>query len=233
MVVASHAKFVVKPGAAMSFLKAFQSKARTIVAEPDCLQFVIGRQVDPEADSVYFLHNQFRTSEAFEMHSRDILDFTDPMLSEPVQLQRYECPHEPVRRLPTSGYCLNVESIVKPEYEKEYDELIKSHSANSRMEPACVQFDWGKAPPNEEGHVGYYFHEEYTSRAGFEAHIVTPHFKRFVEFNESKDPYVTPQVVDFFEIIDLSDNISLWENRTVAGPRILHSFIALLSWMNR
>ena len=208
-IVGLSSKVVVKPDFVAPFLQAFKRYARLTRTEPDCLQFVIGRQVDPVAENVFFSHNQFRDAAALETHEKTshFLEFreqTQAYLDEslPGVTSLYKCPHEPVERQPTSGYCLNVESIVKPELVEDYDQLIISHSANSRKEPACIQFDWGKAEPNEEGQVSFFFHEEYIDRAGFEAHTVTPHFERFVKFNESKLPYVIPQIVDFFEIID-------------------------------
>lgn len=209
-VVGLSTRAVTKPEASKPFLEALQRCARLTKAEPGCLQFVLGRRADPPADNIFYVHDQFRNAAAYEEHNktphfREFLETIKPFLDEsspPVSVQ-YLCPHDPVERQPPSGYyCLNVESIVKPDFVAEYDKLIISHAANSLKEPACVQFDWGKAEPNEKGHVCYYFHEEYVDKAGFEAHMVTPHFKRFVEFNESKQPYVVPQTVDFFEILD-------------------------------
>ena len=210
-VVGLSTKVVVKPQSVAAFLQASMQRVRLTLAEPGCLQSVIGRQADPPAENIFYVHEQFRDTDAYDKHVQtahfqDFAKQTESLLQEPIVSGRYLCPHDPVKQQPSAGnYCLNVESIVKPELVEDYDALIISHSSNSRNEPACVQFDWGKAEPNEQGHVSYYFHEEYTDRAGFEAHTVTPHFKRFVEFNEAKLPYVIPQIVDFFEIIDCEE----------------------------
>mmetsp|Transcript_15079 Transcript_15079/g.28584 ORF Transcript_15079/g.28584 Transcript_15079/m.28584 type:complete len:240 (-) Transcript_15079:68-787(-) len=200
-------KVVVKPEAVKTFLQALKRNARQTLAEPGCLQFVIGRQVDPPADNIFCIHDQFKDKAAYEKHEtmpdfQDFLKEVGPLLESPPTQKTFLCTHEPLERKPCSAFVLDVESIVKSELENEYDELIKSHSANSRLEPACLQFDWGKSVVDDEGQTTYYFHEEYTDRAGFDAHTQTAHFERFVNFNNSKEPYVTPQTIWFYETID-------------------------------
>ena len=211
MVVALNTKVCVHPNRVKSFLTAMKQNARQTLAEPGCLQFVLGQQADPASETVFLVHDQFRDETALETHNampyfQEFLAITKPMLSAPPQIKKYYCTHEPIERNPTSGFCLNVESLVKPELADEYEELVRRHSALSQAEANCLQFDWGKAAVDEDtDYVAFYFHEAYVDRTSFEFHMVTPHVDRFIDFNMAKEPYVTPQVADFFEIIDYSD----------------------------
>lgn len=204
-------KIVVKPEAVKTFLQALKQNARQTLAEPGCLQVVIGRQVDPPADNIIYVHDQFKNEATYKQHENmphfvDLQKEIGPLLESPPTQKKFLCPHKPIERKPCTAFVLDVESIVKSEFVDEYDELIKSHSANSRMEPACLQFDWGKSVVDDEGQITYYFHEMYTDRAGFDSHTQTAHFQRFVEFNNVKKPYVTPQSIWFYETIDFTDD---------------------------
>lgn len=212
-IVGLNTKAIVKSEAVTAFLQALKRNARQTLAEPGCLQFVIGRQADPLADNVFYIHDQFKDMDAYEQHQamphfQGFLKEVEPLLEAPPAVKKFLCPHDPVERKPCSSFVLDVESIVKLELVDEYDELIKSHSANSRLEPACLQFDWGKSVVDDAGQQTYYFHEEYTDRAGFEAHKKTAHFERFVEFNNVRDPYVTPQSISFYETIEYTTDDS-------------------------
>ena len=210
-VLGLNTKVVVKPEAVKTFAQALQRNARQTLSEAGCLQFVIGRQVNPPVDNVFYVHDQFKDETAYEEHEalphfQGFLKEVGPLLESPPIVNKFLCPHDPVERKPCSGFVLDVESVVNSEFVDEYDELIKSHSANSRLEPACLQFDWGKSVVNEQGQTTYYFHEMYTDRAGFDAHEQTDHFKRFIHFNKTKEPYVTPQLISFYETIDFADD---------------------------
>ena len=81
---------------------------------------------------------------------------------------------------------------------------MKSHQANSKQEPLCLQFDWGISAhdPNR-----IYMHEEYAGaddgKEGLTAHANSAHFARFAKFVEEKDPFNKPQVVQFYKNLEL------------------------------
>ena len=98
-------------------------------------------------------------------------------------------------RKPSLLYCLNVKLCVKPHRRDEFLQAIAHDERHTlRDEPDAVRFLHGEdyTTPNT-----FYLHEEYTSKAGFEAHCRTPHFAVWQAFCES-DPFTLPVEVAFY-----------------------------------
>ena len=92
-------------------------------------------------------------------------------------------------------YCLNVNIYVKPERRDEFIENIKNNQLNTLLnEPLAIQYTWGESTsePNT-----FYFHEEYESVEGFQAHTKSEHFAKWEKFANS-NPFAKPPEVMFF-----------------------------------
>lgn len=204
MVIALNVKFVVKPEHKEDLLCLLKTDGeQTLATEPGALQFVLGQ--DTTHANVIHLHEQYRNMEAVQYHRetahflayREFCSTVQPFQEEPV-IHVYECQHDSLSISPRAVFCLNVESCVKPELRDEFMTLMQSHQQKSKSEPACLQFDWGIGldDPNS-----FYIHEQYADAEGFRAHESSSHFATFVTFNQNKNPYQKPQVVDFFSTI--------------------------------
>jgi len=212
-VIALNVKARVKPEHREGLLDVLTIDAKgTRNDEPGGLQFVIGQDVT-DANTI-FLHEQYKSMADFEYHQKtphfqkvlSFLEASDP-LEEPMMGNVYRCQHPPKEYLETTSstrYCLNVESSIKPELRDEFVELMTNHQLKSKQEPLCVQFDWGVSIDDENT---FYIHEEYVGneegKEGFLAHEASPHFAKFVKFNNEKQPYSKPQVVQFFKLLPL------------------------------
>jgi len=201
-VVAANIKFCVKPELEDEFLQRLQEDASQTRDEPGALQFVVGQDVSKA--NTFHVHLQFKTQEAFEFHrltphSVQFATFCEQALAEDPVANFFHCQHEPQVVAPRpNAYCLHVESCIKPELRDEFVALMQQHQVLSRAEPECLQFDYGVCV-NEPNH--FYIHEEYNGKQGYDAHEATDHFERFVTFNNQKQPYAKPQVVNFFKTI--------------------------------
>jgi quinol monooxygenase YgiN len=56
-------------------------------------------------------------------------------------------------------------------------DVIKKMTPLSRQEPGCVYYQAQRSPENPRV---FFLYEQYTNEAGYEAHMATPHFERYV-----------------------------------------------------
>ena len=82
-------------------------------------------------------------------------------------------------------YVVIVDFRIKPERLAEFMPLMLENARASReTEPGCRQFDVCVDPKDK---TSVFLYEVYDSRAAFDAHLASAHFKRF-------DPAVAPMV---------------------------------------
>ena len=87
-------------------------------------------------------------------------------------------------------YVITVEFEIDPERLEAFLPLMTENAASSvRDEPGCRQFDVCQDP---EAANRIFLYEIYDDRAAFEAHLETPHFKRF---DAAVSPMVTAKTV--------------------------------------
>ena len=205
-VIALNVKVALKPEHRDEFLQLIRTDAeRSRTVESGCLQFMVGKDIkEDDNNCIFYLHEQYKNQAALDFHNgtphlQAVVKFiTDKgPLVEPMVINTYTCQHVP-QRIDNSqfgSYCLNVESSVRPDLRDEFIDLMTSHQLNSQSEPGCLQFDWGVS--NDDPNT-FHIHEEYRNKDGFDAHLQSSHFAKFIKFNDEKKPYTKPQVVQFF-----------------------------------
>ena len=91
---------------------------------------------------------------------------------------------------------LSVTVRVKPSRREEFIRCIKANQkATLATEPLAVSYEIGESTTEKNT---WHFQESYRGRAGFEAHLVAPHFKAWEAFTDT-DPFTAKTEVDFFE----------------------------------
>jgi quinol monooxygenase YgiN len=124
-VVCLNVKLSVKPGRREDFLKEIQNDAKqTMATEPGAVQFVLGE--DRETTNVFYLHEQYTTSEDLDIHQKTphFIEWTkfketDPFTEPPV-VDLYYGIHEAEKAPMRPAFCLNVELCIKPEVREEF-----------------------------------------------------------------------------------------------------------------
>jgi len=75
----------------------------------------------------------------------------------------------------TTPFCVNVKLTVKPDRRDEFLSIIKADQAGTLADEAnSLQF---LVLQDEADDHTFFFHEEYTDKASFEAHCAAPHFQ--------------------------------------------------------
>ena len=83
---------------------------------------------------------------------------------------------------------------LKPGCAGEFEPAMLAQARNSlEAEPDCVQFDVCRHPERAEE---FFLYEIYGDRAAFDAHLASPHFKRF---DATVTPMVASKTVTFYE----------------------------------
>lgn len=88
-----------------------------------------------------------------------------------------------------ADYIVVVKFKVYDKYLDEFETLLKDNALESLEEPGCKVFDIGT-----EGNT-YFLYEVYNSRADFQLHLETVHFK---EFNSLTEIMVIEKIVETY-----------------------------------
>ena len=98
----------------------------------------------------------------------------------------------------TQVFCLNVKIVLKPERRAEFLEIILAdRDGTNRDEAGALAFLVGEDTTTENV---FYLHEEYIGKAGFDAHLISPHFAPWKKFCET-DPFKEAPQVQFYNRI--------------------------------
>ena len=104
-------------------------------------------------------------------------------------------------------YVLLLKFQVKPENLDQFiEEILVDASTSVAKEPGCFQFDVSR---DEDDPNVIYLYEVYADKAAFEAHLETPHLKRWVEVSENW--YAAEQIV--YKGTTIFPDDSAWKNR--------------------
>ena len=94
-------------------------------------------------------------------------------------------------------YVVIVDFVTKPEKATAFAHAVSENGkASLAQEPDCHQFDVCVSP-DEPSH--FFLYEIYSDRAGFEAHLASPHFK---SFDRMVEPWVAHKKVRLLERIE-------------------------------
>jgi quinol monooxygenase YgiN len=77
-------------------------------------------------------------------------------------------------------------------------DVIKKMTPLSRHEPGCVYYQAQRSPENPRV---FFLYEQYSNEAGYEAHMATPHFERYVKGDAI--PNLESRERTFYETIDV------------------------------
>ncbi|PYV16783.1 MAG: antibiotic biosynthesis monooxygenase [Acidobacteria bacterium] len=67
---------------------------------------------------------------------------------------------------------------VKPGEEEKVKEILETMAPLSRKEPGCVFY---QAHRSQENPRVFFLYEQYVDEAGYQAHMATPHFERYIK----------------------------------------------------
>ena len=198
-------KFSVEPSRRQDFLTLIKGNQRkTLDLEPKALQYFVGESIDEP--NKFYIHEEFVGAEGFEdhramPHAGDWAKFksTEPFtIGGDPKIGFYDCSQDiekiPVRKV----FAVSVELCLKPDMREEFLEVITNSQKCSIKEPLCLQYSIAESTSDKNQFI---LHEEYESKAGFEAHIATPHFKIWEQF-VSKEPFSKPPVIEPFRSIE-------------------------------
>jgi quinol monooxygenase YgiN len=94
-------------------------------------------------------------------------------------------------------YVVIVDFVIKPEYATAFAKAVSENAKSScEQEPACHQFDVCVSPDDP---THFFLYEIYSDRAGFDAHLVSAHYKGF---SQKVEPWVVDKKVRFLERIE-------------------------------
>ena len=94
-------------------------------------------------------------------------------------------------------YVVIVDFVTKPEKATAFAQAVSENAkASLTREPDCHQFDVCVLPDQP---THFFLYEIYTDRAGFEAHLASPHYK---SFDQLVEPWVMDKKVRFLERIE-------------------------------
>mmetsp|Transcript_4661 Transcript_4661/g.5380 ORF Transcript_4661/g.5380 Transcript_4661/m.5380 type:complete len:264 (-) Transcript_4661:125-916(-) len=195
------------------FLKGIRNDAQKVVeTEPSSLQYVFGEDVD--TPNIFYLHEQYditkmsdeecdllvlgdRLGERFD----ELRDFCKNEDGPVIEIVSYRCNHEANKIPQRSAYCLNVNFFIQDAVREEFLTLIQNNQKGStEEEELCLQYHLGE---NAASSNIFHLHEEYTGKddgkEGFDAHIVSKHFKAWEEFSAKEESFTNPPVVQFYK----------------------------------
>ena len=67
---------------------------------------------------------------------------------------------------------------VKPGEEEKVKEILETMAPLSRKEPGCVFY---QAHRSQENPRVFFLYEQYVDEAGYQEHMATPHFERYIK----------------------------------------------------
>jgi (4S)-4-hydroxy-5-phosphonooxypentane-2,3-dione isomerase len=205
-------KLSIRPDQRETFLALIkEDQEQSLTTEPDCLQFVVGEDVD--TPNTFYLHEEYKTEAGFQHHVKTPHwskwnDFcqTNPWSDVTPVVEFYHGTHTQTEQWPCHDhpvYCLNVNLYPKPQVREEFLKVIANNKIGTDSnEPLCLQYVYGE---NTETPHAFHFHEEYAGedhgKEGFIAHTKAPHFAAWEAFANTGEPFSKPPVVNFFKII--------------------------------
>src|ERR1700758_197507 len=87
---------------------------------------------------------------------------------------------------------LNVHMAAVPGREQELENQLHALLAPTRSEPGCLAYELHRDP---EDHCQFMFYEKFKSQEALDAHVSSPHFKKFLAYREAKgDPVAATTV---------------------------------------
>lgn len=104
-------------------------------------------------------------------------------------------------------YVLLLKFQVKPENLDQFrEEILVDASTSVAKEPGCYQFDVSQ---DESDPNVLYLYEVYADKAAFEAHLETPHLKRWLQV--SKDWHAAEEII--YKASTIFPDDSQWKDR--------------------
>jgi quinol monooxygenase YgiN len=67
---------------------------------------------------------------------------------------------------------------VKPGEEEKVREVLEIMAPLSRKEPGCLFYQAHRSPENPSV---FFLYEQYVDEAGYQAHMATPHFEKYIK----------------------------------------------------
>jgi quinol monooxygenase YgiN len=67
---------------------------------------------------------------------------------------------------------------VKPGEEEKVREVLETMAPLSRKEPGCIFYQAHRSPDDPRV---FFLYEQYVDEAGYQAHMATPHFERWIK----------------------------------------------------
>ncbi|CAJ1970223.1 unnamed protein product [Cylindrotheca closterium] len=191
--------------------------------EPECLQFVLGQDVDDE--NAFYLFELYRNKEAFQHHGQtphfqfynDFVETSQPYVGEP-KLFFYHPTEETdsttKRPIHKDSFGLNVNLYPKASVLNDFLKVISENKKGTdTTEPLALQYTYGKATnapgepelDSDNKNMAFHFHEQYSGdnhgKEGFDAHASAPHFAAWEDF-VTTDPFDKAPEVSFFHILE-------------------------------
>jgi quinol monooxygenase YgiN len=94
-------------------------------------------------------------------------------------------------------YVVIVDFAIKPEHAAAFAKAVSDNArASTEREAACRQFDVCVSPDDPSS---FFLYEVYNDRAGFEAHLASPHYKAF---DQLVQPWIADKKVRFLQRIE-------------------------------
>lgn len=94
---------------------------------------------------------------------------------------------------------LNVHLEAVPGREQELETQLRALLIPTRNEPGCVAYELHRDPEN---HGKFMFYERFENQAALDAHLNSPHFKKFLVFREANgDPIAAVHVTKWRAIV--------------------------------
>lgn len=217
----------VRPESRDGWLKQIkEDQLRSRRDEPDCLQFVLGQDVDDE--NTFYLFELYRNANAFQHHCQtphfkaynSFVEANQPFVSEPKLFFYHPLEEEDTglsttkRPIHKNAFGLNVSLYPKASVRSEFLEVISNNKKGTdTTEPLALQYTYGEATvasgetsaEKYDGNKAFHFHEQYSGdnhgKEGFDAHANAPHFAVWEDF-VGTDPFDKAPEVSFFHILE-------------------------------
>jgi len=182
-------KLAVKPERRDEFLECIKNNQRgTLGTEPLAVVYTYGEEVDNP--NTFYFHEKYKGKEGFEAHAAaphfaawEKFAATDPFTSPPEVFFFDEVGEAPNKgkgkgkgkgERTRQGYCLNVLLNIKPDRVEEFLKGIADDQKGTlTTEKLGMNFLIGKDTTEANR---FHLFERYVGKAGFEAHVASPHF---------------------------------------------------------
>jgi quinol monooxygenase YgiN len=206
-------QLAVKPERRTEFLECIQNNQRgTLDKELEPLAVVYTYGEDPDTPNTFHFHEEYKGKEGFEAHQKaphfavwEKFAATDPFTAPP-EVEFFEEIGESKKgkgrgkgKGKGQGYCLNVCLNVKPDRVEDFLKEIKGDQKGTlNDEKLAMSFVIGR-DTNVENR--FHLYERYVGKAGFEAHLETPHFAEWKKFADGGNFDTEPRVRFYDEAV--------------------------------